>query len=67
MKREIHPLADLIPPMSASEFAELRDSIKADGLRVPTTLHTDGPERQTAAVWWDASAAGAGVSLCQSP
>ena len=38
----IHPLADLIPPMSASEFAELRASIQTDGLRVPITLHSDG-------------------------
>jgi hypothetical protein len=42
MKREIHPLADLIPPMSASEFDELRASIQAEGLRLPITLHTEG-------------------------
>jgi ParB-like chromosome segregation protein Spo0J len=42
MKRPIHPIADLIPPMSAAEFADLRASIKTEGLRVPITLHTDG-------------------------
>lgn len=42
MKREIHPWANLIPPMSASEFADLRASIRTEGLRVPITLHSDG-------------------------
>jgi len=33
-----HPLAELIPPMSEDEFRELRDDIRAVGLREPITL-----------------------------
>ena len=30
-----NPFADLLPPLSTEEFAALRDSIKADGVRYP--------------------------------
>jgi hypothetical protein len=33
MTRKIHPLADLVPPMSEADYAALRDDIKANGLR----------------------------------
>jgi N6-adenosine-specific RNA methylase IME4 len=39
---EAHPFADLLPAMSEAEFAELRESIRANGLRQPITLHHDG-------------------------
>jgi hypothetical protein len=39
---EPHPLADLLPAMSEAEYAELRDSIRENGLRQPITLHHDG-------------------------
>jgi N6-adenosine-specific RNA methylase IME4/ParB-like chromosome segregation protein Spo0J len=39
---EAHPLADLLPAMSELEYAELRESIRANGLRQPITLHPDG-------------------------
>jgi ParB-like chromosome segregation protein Spo0J len=41
-KMQAHPLADLLPPMSDLEYAELRDSIRDNGLRQPITLHRDG-------------------------
>jgi hypothetical protein len=37
-----HPLADVLPPMTAKEYAELRDSIRVNGQREPITLHSDG-------------------------
>lgn len=37
-----HPVADLLPPMSAAEYDELRESIRANGLREPVTVHRDG-------------------------
>jgi N6-adenosine-specific RNA methylase IME4 len=40
--RQAHPLADLLPAMSELEFAELRDSIRDDGLLLPILLHRDG-------------------------
>jgi N6-adenosine-specific RNA methylase IME4 len=40
--RGAHPLADLLPAMSELEYAELRDSIRDNGLRQPITLHRDG-------------------------
>lgn len=36
---EIHPLADLVPRMTLAEYEELRESIAANGLRVPILLH----------------------------
>jgi N6-adenosine-specific RNA methylase IME4/ParB-like chromosome segregation protein Spo0J len=39
---EAHPFADLLPAMSEAEFTELRESIRANGLRQPITLHRDG-------------------------
>jgi ParB-like chromosome segregation protein Spo0J len=42
VRYEIHPLADLIPEMTATEFAELRNSIRDEGLRVPIVLTSDG-------------------------
>jgi N6-adenosine-specific RNA methylase IME4 len=39
---EAHPLADLLPAMSESEYTELRESIRLNGLRQPITLHPDG-------------------------
>lgn len=38
----VHPVADLLPEMTAGEYAYLRDSISANGLREPVTLHRDG-------------------------
>jgi soluble cytochrome b562 len=35
---EMHRLADLVPPMTAEQFAELKADIKAHGLREPITL-----------------------------
>jgi len=35
---EVHPLAELIPPMSDDEFTELRDDIRENGLREAVTL-----------------------------
>jgi N6-adenosine-specific RNA methylase IME4/ParB-like chromosome segregation protein Spo0J len=37
-----HPLAYVLPPMTDAEYAELRDSIRANGQREPITLHSDG-------------------------
>jgi N6-adenosine-specific RNA methylase IME4 len=37
-----HPLAELFPPLSPDEYAALRDSIRANGQRLPVTLHRDG-------------------------
>ena len=34
----IHPLAEIMPPMTAQEYADLRDSIRSDGLREPLVL-----------------------------
>jgi hypothetical protein len=36
---ELHPLCTYFPRLSGSEFAALRDDIKANGLREPITLH----------------------------
>lgn len=35
---ETHPLADLIPQMSAEEYEGLRDDIREHGLLEPVTL-----------------------------
>ena len=35
---EVHPLAELIPPMSDDEFTELREDIRESGLREAVTL-----------------------------
>jgi hypothetical protein len=35
---DVHPLAELIPPMSDDEFAELREDIKENGLREAVTV-----------------------------
>jgi N6-adenosine-specific RNA methylase IME4 len=37
-----HPLADLLPAMSAEEYADLLASIRANGVREPLMLHRDG-------------------------
>ena len=42
MSSEPHPLALLLPEMSAGEFVELRESIRSNGQREPITLHWDG-------------------------
>jgi N6-adenosine-specific RNA methylase IME4 len=39
---EAHPYAELLPPMSAGEYADLRASVAANGLREPIMLHADG-------------------------
>lgn len=39
MSLEIHPLAELIPPMTDGEFAELRADIQEHGLLDPITLY----------------------------
>jgi hypothetical protein len=38
----IHPAANLLPPMSAEEFAGLVEDIKKNGLREPVTIIGDG-------------------------
>jgi hypothetical protein len=37
----VHPLAELIPPMTDSEFSELKADIEANGLRQTITLYED--------------------------
>ncbi|HVA89210.1 MAG TPA: hypothetical protein VNL71_05160, partial [Chloroflexota bacterium] len=39
MTLPVHPLAELIPPMSGEEFTELREDIKANGLAKAITLY----------------------------
>lgn len=41
MSYELHPLAELIPPMSEDEFADLLADIRANGLRSPITLYEE--------------------------
>lgn len=36
---ELHPLAELIPPMTEAEYADLKEKIAANGQREPITLH----------------------------
>ena len=54
MKYEMHPLADVVPPMTNEEYEELKDDIKTHGLREPITLHEgkviDGKHRYRACV-----------------
>ncbi len=49
----MHPLAELVPPMTAEEYAELKADIKAHGLHEPITLYEgkilDGKHRYRAA------------------
>jgi N6-adenosine-specific RNA methylase IME4/ParB-like chromosome segregation protein Spo0J len=40
--RASHPAADLMPPMTADEYASMRESIRTQGQLVPITLHPDG-------------------------
>ena len=40
-KLQPHRLADLLPAMSEEEFKALTEDIRANGLRVPITLHQD--------------------------
>jgi hypothetical protein len=48
----LHPLAELVPPMTAEEFTEFKADIKAQGLREPITLYEgkilDGKHRYRA-------------------
>lgn len=48
----IHPFADIVPPMTPDEFAELKADIKAHGLHEPITLYEgkilDGKHRYRA-------------------
>jgi N6-adenosine-specific RNA methylase IME4 len=37
-----HPLASLLPAMTGAEYVDLCDSIRANGLREPIMLHSDG-------------------------
>jgi protein gp37 len=37
-----HPLSAAFPPMTESEFAELRADVATNGLRVPITVYEDG-------------------------
>jgi hypothetical protein len=39
MGYDVHPLAELIPPMSDEEYGELRADVEANGLRAPVTLY----------------------------
>ena len=52
MKYEMHPLADVVPPMTEEEYEELKADIKAHGLCEPITLHQgkviDGKHRYRA-------------------
>jgi hypothetical protein len=52
-KLEFHPLANVFPPMTKDEFGAFKDDIKANGIRVPITLHEgkilDGRNRYLAA------------------
>lgn len=41
MSYELHPLAELIPPMSDEEFADLLADVRANGLRSPITLYEE--------------------------
>lgn len=41
MSYELHPLAELIPPMSEEEFSDLLADIRANGLRSPITLYEE--------------------------
>ena len=54
MKYEMHPLADVVPPMTDEEYQELKADIKAHGLREPMTLHEgkviDGKHRYRACI-----------------
>jgi ParB-like chromosome segregation protein Spo0J len=51
---EIHPLADVMPAMSESEYQDLLADIKANGLLEPITLYEnkilDGRHRLRASV-----------------
>lgn len=42
MNDSLHPVARLLPEMSAAEFAQFRESIRTSGQREPVTLHRDG-------------------------
>jgi hypothetical protein len=52
-KLEFHSLADVFPPMAKKEFETFKADIKANGIRVPITLHggqiLDGRNRYSAA------------------
>ena len=54
MRYEMHPLADVVPPMTDEEYQELKADIKAHGLREPITLHQgkiiDGKHRYRACI-----------------
>lgn len=49
---KMHPIADMVPPMTAEEYAELKADIKAHGLHEPITLYEgkilDGKHRYRA-------------------
>jgi len=51
---ETHPYAELLPLMTAHEFADLKESIELDGLQVPVTLFggklLDGRNRRQACI-----------------
>jgi hypothetical protein len=38
-KLEIHPLANVFPPMSKNEYETFKADIKTNGIRLPITLH----------------------------